>query len=365
MRLVSVQSLKPAEVDAWGQLAERASEPNPFFEPGFVVPAAESLGAATPHLLIHERDGGWAGCMPVRVTRLLGMRMVLSTWRHPYSYVGTPLVDSDCIGDFAQALASRLEGWRHDRFMALRRAVDGKVIQAIRASVRRSSTVDVIAEQSGERAVVRRCDDPDPHLIDLKPRRRRELERRRERLVEALEGELVVSDRSEDPAAVDTFLELEASGWKGRAGTAMAVRGDAPWFRSICAHFADRGRLQLLALESKNRVVAMHCNISANDALFNFKVAFDERFKPYAPGIQLELDAIRLFQETREERMMDSCAEPDNELINRLWRDRQPITTLVVGPNGPSGHLVRSAIHGVRTARTGRQALKTRLSPSS
>jgi len=362
MRLVPVKALKPAEVDAWGQLAERATEPNPFFEPGFVVPAAESLDAATPYLLVHECNGAWVACVPVGATRLLGKRMALSTWKHPYSYVGTPLVDRDRIADFAQALAGRLEGRRHGRFITLRRAVDGKVIQALRAAVHESSAIDVIAEQSEERAAVKRREDTDLHQIELKPRRRRELQRRRERLAEALDSELVVSDRSADPTAVDAFLELEASGWKGQAGTAMAACGDAGWFRSICDDFARRGRLQLLALESSDQVIAMHCNISANDALFNLKIAFDEQFRTYAPGIQLEVDAIRIFQETREERLMDSCAEPDNELINRLWRDRQPITTLVVGPSGPSGRLARSAILGAHAARARRRALRARLS---
>jgi hypothetical protein len=56
---------------------------------------------------------------------------------------------------------------------------------------------------------------------------------------------------------------------------------------------------------------------------------------------------------------MDSCAEPDNELINRLWRDRQPIATLVVGPSGPSGRLAQSAIGVARSARARRRAART------
>jgi CelD/BcsL family acetyltransferase involved in cellulose biosynthesis len=361
MRLAAIQSLREPDVGAWRELARRATEPNPFFEPDFVLPAAKFMNATSPHILVQERDGDWIGCVPVDVTRLLGKRMALSTWKHPYAYMGTPLVASGCLDEFAQALADRLAGWRHNRFMTLRRAADGGVIKAIRSAVRESAAVDVIAEQREVRPAVKRCDDPGRHLREMKPRRRRELERRRERLAEALGGELTVADRSADPTAVETFLELEASGWKGQAGTAMAVKGDGAWFRAICQNFAGRDRLQLLALESKHQVVAMHCNISANDALFNFKIAFDERFKRYAPGIQLELDAIRIFEETREERLMDSCAEPNNELIGRLWRDRQQITTFVVGPQGPSRHLVRSAIYGVRTARAGRRSLEARL----
>ena len=351
MRIVSVRSLRPSEVKAWEELSARAAEPNPFFDPDFVIPAARLLDTPPPDLLVLDRGGEWVGCIPVGLTRVLGKRTALSGWTHPYCHVGTPLVRRGHVGEFARALTERLEGWRQSSFMALRRAVDGGVVSAIRDAVRGSSSLDIIAEQKGERAAVKRRKNPESPLAALKPRRRREHAKRRRRLAEEMGAELTVSDRC-DEAAVEEFLELEASGWKGREGTAMAACNHDAWFREVCMELARRRRLQLLALEAEERTVAMQCNIRGGDVLFNFKVAFDERFKRHAPGIQLEVEAIRVFQETREERLMDSCAEPDNELINRLWRDRQPITSIVVGPGGATAGLTRSAIRGARAVRS-------------
>ncbi len=356
MRLVPVQSLEPHEVSSWVELAERAAEPNPFFEPAFVIPTAKHLDTAPPWLLIHERDGAWIGCLPVRVTRLLGRRIALSSWKHPYSGVGTPLVDRRHLTTFANALVQRLSDWRNGRFLMLRCAVDDVVVGAIRSAVEASQTARVTFEHTGERAAIRRRPSPDDYLVGLKPRRLREIERRRKRLSDQFDGELTVTDRPHSPDAVEEFLRLEASGWKGRKGTAMTTSGDADLFRSLCREFAQNGRLQLLSLEAEQRALAMQCNISASDILFNFKVAFDEALKGYAPGIQLEIDAIRVFHEERQEQVMDSCAEPDNEVLNRLWPDRIPIATLVVGPQGPTGRMAGRALtsaHAWRTRKKG------------
>lgn len=351
MHRVPIQALTDDDLNAWSELAGRAAEPNPFFEPDFVLAAAESPNAEPPELLVEERDGEWIACTPVRVTRLLGRPLALSTWKHAYSHVGTPLVDDDHVSQFAEALTTRLASGNQARFMMLRQAVDVTVVKAIRAAVARSPQPSIVFEHSTERAAVHKRDDGGDALAALKPRRRRELEKKRRRLAEKLEAEPVVADRSDSPEAVEEFLRLEASGWKGDAGTAMQAAGDADVFREICERFAEEGRLQILSLQAGEQPLAMQCNIRGDDTLFNFKVAFDERFKRYAPGIQLEVDTMQIFQAEREEEVLDSCADPDNELLNRLWPDRRPVTTLVVGPASAPGRAVGRALETARRHR--------------
>ncbi len=36
-----------------------------------------------------------------------------------------------------------------------------------------------------------------------------------------------------------------------------------------------------------------------------------------------------MFHEDRAEQWQDSCADPDNEMINRLWPDRRRLSTTV------------------------------------
>jgi hypothetical protein len=47
---------------------------------------------------------------------------------------------------------------------------------------------------------------------------------------------------------------------------------------------------------------------------------------------------------------MDSCADPDHEMINRLWPDRRELTTVALG-KGLMGTLSRGTFRAARRAR--------------
>lgn len=343
MRLASLQSLTPGDLAAWADLARHAVESNPFFEPAFVMAACRSPNAEQPFLLVREDERAWTAAMPVRATRLLGRGIALSTWRHPYSSVGTPLVAEDHLEDFAEAIVAHLENRRDGRYLMLRRTVDVVVMEAIRSAAVEAPALRVIFERTAERGVLERRPEPGEHP-SLKRRHRKELARRSRRLTEDLGLEPAVRDRSDCRAAVEQFLRLEASGWKGKQGTAMQTAGDADVFRAICAHFAKEGRLQMLSLEAGERPLAMQCNISGRDTLFNFKVAFDEELRRYGPGVQLDVDGMRIFHSERDEKLFDSCSDPADELVNRLWPDRLSVSTMAIGPDRPSGSLVGWAL---------------------
>ncbi len=355
MRLTQLSALTPEELNAWEQLAERAVEPNPFFEPAFVTVAANALDATGVQLLFDTQDGSWTGCMPVQLTRAMGLPLLLSTWKHSYSFLGTPLVDRDHVGDFSAALMRSVRDREHARFLLLRRSSDGPVLDAFKGARGEIGGLNVIFERSFVRAALARRPEFD-YLSSLKSRRRSELKRLRRRLADELGGEIASRNRTDYPEAVETFLRLEASGWKGKEGTAMASEeGSADLFRSICAELSKTGRINLRSLEAGDRVAAMTCDISAGDTLFGFKSAYDEQLGRYSPGIQLQIDNFTAFHEQRDERLMDSCSEPTNEAANSLWPDRRPISTLVIGPSGLSGRIAAHVLDAVDRVRTRRR----------
>ena len=103
-----------------------------------------------------------------------------------------------------------------------------------------------------------------------------------------------MADGEDLDRALDALLRMEASGWKGREGTAML--DDPPLerlYRAFVARAARRGWLRLYVLELDGRAVAadLHCSFSGQG--FLLKTAFDEDHAALSPGLVLRADVLR------------------------------------------------------------------------
>jgi CelD/BcsL family acetyltransferase involved in cellulose biosynthesis len=347
-QVLGLDELSAGDTERWRELAAQAAEPNPFFEPEYVLPAADLIGGRRVGLAVVRETDGWSACLPVHHPRRwhripLGC---VASWEHRYSFLGTPLVSSGREEAALAAITRELARQRGAAFVGFDALADeGPVREALRLAIEHRG-IEEVAVNRHRRAVLRRSAAGEERLA-VKGKHRRELERKRRRLEEELGGELRTVDRAEDAAAVEDFLDLEASGWKGREGTAMAaLEQDAEFFRAVCAAFRDLGRLHLLSLEAEGQRVAMACNLRAGEGVFCIKIAFDERWRRYSPGAQLVLDHVSWFEERESAGWMDSCVQPDNELVNRLWPDSRGIATLAVPAESVGGRMARAAIAG-------------------
>jgi CelD/BcsL family acetyltransferase involved in cellulose biosynthesis len=345
-------ALAPADlVDAWRDLAGRALEPNPFFEPDFVLPAARHLpGGAGLALATADDHGRLAAAVPVHRTRRWRKMPApgWAVWRHDYAFLATPLVAADpsvAVGALGELLGELRSRRTPAFYIALDWAGDGGAVsEALEKALDTTAAVGpVMRYETFERAFL--CRRPEATYLDgMKGSHRKELRRLRRGLEREAGSPLTTVDRAGERQAVDQFLALEAEGWKGRAGTAMAQRpGHADFFHEVCARFAAAGRLQLLSLEAGGTPVAMKCNLIAGEGLFTFKIAFDEKLSKFSPGMQLELDNVELFHNDEAVTWMDSCAEPSNEMINRLWPDRRTVSTFMV-PLGAPGRAIAAGL---------------------
>ncbi len=130
---------------------------------------------------------------------------------------------------------------------------------------------------------------------------RQNLRRRRRRLSEQGEVKYQVID-GKDPQALDVALadlfEIEASGWKGRDGTAIAQRPElVGFYTQIARDAARRGALALGRLTLAGRPIAAHLSIVHGRTHDLIKIGYDESLHEHSPGQQMVAEAIR-----------DSCA---------------------------------------------------------
>lgn len=358
-----LSQLSPRQLAAWRELAVDALVPNPFAEPEFVIPAARWLRAADAGVLVVDDGADWlaaAPVLPVSCWRRVPGRC-LTIWRHPYCFLGTPLLAPARRETALAALLRRATRNAGTTAVALEWVdADGPFGEAL-ASVLPAVDRRPVVVDTFERAALHRRPQADYIESTVSARHRKELRRSR-RLLEAEVGAVQVLDRAADEDAPLRFLELEQSGWKGRAGTAMARDPNhARLFVDLCRGWAREGSLQLLALQTDERVISMKCNVRAGDGSFCFKIAFDEALARFSPGVQLELANVAAFH-GGDAGWMDSCAAPENGMINRLWEGRRRLQTIVISSAGLRGAVSRGSWRAACAGRDMSQRM-TRRSP--
>jgi hypothetical protein len=342
-RLIPLPDLSVRQLRAWRELAAVAAEPNPFFEPYFVLASVRRAGASGARLLVVERDGQWLACVPVR-RRGTPPVEALQSWCDQYCFLGTPLVARDCVHEAVEALMSAAAR-RHRLFVLERMALDGPIGATVQELLETHSYQLVVERRFERAAALQRSEPYEPSAGERKERRRRL--RRFEREL----GELPqLRDRSDDPDAIEDFLHMEESSWKGQAGTAFASRApDAAFLRQISTAFRNEGRLRVLELGAGDgEPLAIICDLIADDTVFWFKIAYDERYRRFAPGVELTYLSVEDFF-AGDSRLLDSCAAPESELVNRVLPDRRQLATLVIGPPGVRGALARGAARAAAT----------------
>jgi CelD/BcsL family acetyltransferase involved in cellulose biosynthesis len=335
--VVALRDLAEEDLDRWRELATVAVEPNPFFEADYLLALARALDAPDDVSLAVVADGdSWLACMPVhRVGRWRRMPLPsTSMWRGGgllLALVGTPLVSRGCVREASAALLGGVARTSGSFFTALESLVeDGPFFEALAPALSDAGLRSLRFEQS-ERAFLRRRDECDYLEQAMDSHHRRGLRSQWRRLTEELGREPEVVDRAGEPDAVRELIALEGRSYLAARGSVLqSDPAQARFFVEMCAAFAAQGRLQLLALQAGDRTIAIKCNILADAGIFFLKVAYDEDYRRFSPGIQLETRMFPLFHERPKARWMDSCAYPGNETWNKLLPERRSLVTVTV-----------------------------------
>jgi CelD/BcsL family acetyltransferase involved in cellulose biosynthesis len=356
-----------AVIPAWEELARHAIEPNPLYEPWMLLPALNAQSNEDFISVLTWSEGTLTGLYPLaRERRYKGMPVnVLRSWWHKSWMLCAPLVRAGAAHASVQALLEWLPkadcGASALAFHYL--PTDG-AFHGVLADVTCDSPVMVVETGSVTRALLRRERSAEEYLESAMSKGWRKELRRRERRLQERGAARVVSMRPDEDAApwIADFLQLEASGWKGRQGTALgSTEANRRFAEETLAEAARRRRLQMVGIDFDGKPIARCCNLLAGKASYGYRVAYDEAFAYYSPGLMAEVEAIRDFHRLADVEWMDSMTDPNNALINRLWKHRRRLQSLLVGA-GAWGELWVSTVPLLRWARR-RMALGAKQSP--
>lgn len=338
---------------AFEALSARAARPNPFMSPAAVA-AARKLHPDERIVVLAARMGADEAAPLAGVWCLVETR---DAWT-----LGTPVLQTPLVPKFEPLSSPVLDGGRAGATLsALLGAIDRdrslpKVIRATAWPADLDPLVPggVRYAECWSRAMLQPSDRGEAEAY-LKSALGSAYKKRtgQERAIARLGRFAHLSLRgAEALAGFGSFLVLEASGWKGRAGTALAQSpADTAYVREMLAGLAAADRLAVDMLTLDGAPVAVGLLPEAGAASLFWKTAYDERLARHSPGVLLDLAVTRrLFAEGRPrlDSGMTEFTDPDSQ----PWSERLALgrATLATRPTAAAvlARLGQNARHGAR-----------------
>jgi CelD/BcsL family acetyltransferase involved in cellulose biosynthesis len=328
---------------AWDALAADAAEPNVFAEHWFATAGLRNLAPADLQMLeVWQGDGArpvLVGILPLCHAPRYGRVPVrhVQNWLHFHSFLGSPLIRAGYEQVFWAALLNKLDtdpwasGFLHIQGLSEDGPTHQGLVAAAGALGRPCDTV-----HRTERALLASSLSPSEYYErTVRKKKRKELKRLSTRMSELGRVEFRTLERADElPAWCDAFLALERSGWKGKAGSALACAPSTEaFFREAVAGAFDAEKLDFLCLELEGRPIAMLVNLLAPPGSFSFKIAYDEEHSRFSPGVLIQIKNLRILDRGGIA-WMDSCAVEDHPMINSLWGERRGIVRVTVPLSG-------------------------------
>jgi len=323
-------------VGHWRLLAERAIEPNVFYEPAFALNAARVFGADAGAILVWTKLGRLMGLFPMRRERWRGgFGAALVGWTHAYAPLGTPLVERD---EAEAVIAAWLDHLRQDPAMPALLLLPliperGPFAAALHAVVARSSRPNA-AFSRHQRALLKPAADRAGYLDrSVSVGKRKELRRQRRRLEETAPVTFTTAAATKEiGSALQDFLVLEASGWKGLAGTAAVHDAATRSFLEMAVTtLASEGKARVDRLLLNGRAIAAAVTLRSGNTAWCWKIAYSEGLARFSPGVQLMLDLTDSLLANPTLERVDSCATADHPMIDHIWRERLAVSDRLIG----------------------------------
>ncbi|MEZ6154074.1 MAG: GNAT family N-acetyltransferase [Pirellulaceae bacterium] len=338
-RIIDSVAEAVALIPAWKRLMQLAVSRNPYFDPSFLLPAMRYLGEGKVSLLVIEASQRnrknttpiLCGVIPVVFRKVYGIPMrTLEIWKHDQCFDCTPLIRADCKEGAWRFMLEFIHNDLKANLFSMNTVLGEGDFSNLLTEHSFDRRLSVFHRDAFTRACFKPLDDEETYLRTFVAKSTRKGTLRLRRKLEQL-GELNTEFLYDyDAQLVSQFLDLEASGWKGTVGTALASKPTTKlFFEDMMQRCMRDGNAVVVRVTLDKRPIAMLIVLQQASRAAQFKIAFDEQFKEFTPGTMVEFDEIRrMFADAIE--YSDSCADPNHSMINRVWGGRVRFQSLVV-----------------------------------
>ena len=343
--LMTAAAPSSGDYAGWRLLASHGPFSGPFVDPHWMLSWTEAFAPQEP-VLVCARDGR-------RLVGLAALQRVVESWGGRRVAVLQSRTNAESFRFAFLSWRGRVD-IQEQLWRALCQSGDCDVvrIEHVPEGSPTLSAALTVAEELGWRSLIqptfltpwRPLSPTVPWDDGLTRRFRRNLRRAERRLGEL--GEVcfeVVTTGTRLKQALDVFYRLEASGWKGQRGTAVAQRSQVKRFYD---GLVDRAEVWIPILTVCGDPVAAYVLRISGHNIFALKTGYDQTYSKYAPGLLLTSRVIRYGLEHGME-MLDLMASQARWKAD--WaREVRPHYELLLFAPTPTGRYAYWVRYGVR-----------------
>ncbi len=331
---------------AFAELSRHAVEPNPHMSPAAVSAAALLVPEEQIVVLCAWRSealgseslvGSWA--MRIQHDWRSFYAPVLCAPLVPlYEVSSLPVLDRDRAEDIARAMMRHIAAAGDlPRILLLPLLpLEGPAFMAIEEAMRATGS-RLACYETWQRPVmvIRAGDDPERYL-------RRALgqgykKRMQQFRALARSGAVSFTRRRGNAARADfeLFLALEAAGWKGRAGTAIAsLSGASAYFHRLVDLLIAQDGVLVDTLLIDDKPVAMGLLVESAGTRHFLKIAYDESQARLSPGRALTIAMLQADFREGPPAFFDSGAGDGVDAATYVWGERRLMANAIVSVGG-------------------------------
>jgi len=334
----SYEELK-THINIWDRLSRNSIERNIFYEPWMFLPAFKHLREQKVSVILvwnttKRRKPLLTGFFPFTHESGYGYMPIkyLKTWRHQQCFLCTPLIYRGYEQETLQTLFHWLDRSPDEtNLMQLDNfAAEGPFFRHLNTFLNKER---YLFQQTNDytRSLLYSEQSSKKYLSCMNERSLAKLQRKRKALSQQGALRLYSLDRKEDLEEwLNSFLAMEASGWKGRNNSALACSSqEVNFFKEVAREAFSRQKLLMTSLKIAKQAVAMQCAFRSGGCGFAFKIAYNETYAKYSPGVILHFEQLKYFCDKTSLKWVDSCSTPGTPL-DSLWKGRRKIKSLAI-----------------------------------